>query len=241
MENLKNTLILSFEVGNDCNLKNMHPKCPINIREYRKRDIPISVEKIVESIKYAKEMKFSGYIAFHHYNEPLKYIDKILKIIEMNGDDKYLLWTNGILFDRHIKNNQFLRKFNVVYISCYYDNYREFFKKLQFEYGNIKILDVQLDDRIHTYDRIFKNQIGCKRPIIELPIDYFGNIHLCCYDWNNEYEIGNINDSNLKEIVQSNIYQKILLNVKKRLLDITDCPNVCLNCDSALFTSKFQA
>lgn len=53
---LSKTTFISFEINNDCNLKNQHDKCPINIRKYRKHDTALEVDDIVNCIIQAKEL-----------------------------------------------------------------------------------------------------------------------------------------------------------------------------------------
>ena len=84
-----------------------------------------------------------------------------------------------------------------------------------------------------------ENTLACKRPLFELPVDYYGNIHLCCMDWNNQFKIGNIFDTPLDEIVCSNEYQKLMEQSSKRLLD-ESCPEICKKCDKVwVFYPKY--
>ncbi|AJS57206.1 radical SAM/SPASM domain-containing protein [Paenibacillus sp. IHBB 10380] len=231
MLDLSKTTILSFEIGDDCNLQKCHKECPINARTYLKQEKHLTVEKIVESINQAKDMNFNGFVAFHNYNEPLLHKDKLLEIIEKAQPCKYLLWTNGLLLNRNVEKNEFLKKFDFICITCYFKKDISFFEQIKEFHGNVHIFDWELDDRLDAYSRDYFNEIGCKRPLFELPIDYYGNVHLCCFDWNNTYEIGNINDTSLTEIVNSDTYQNILASTKKKLLDRTTCPEICKNCN----------
>ena len=63
-----------------------------------------------------------------------------------------------------------------------------------------------------------------------MPIDYYGNVHLCCQDWNNEYKIGNVLNSTLKSIVQGDKYRK-LRNLSTDNLLKRDCPAICRKCN----------
>lgn len=228
---LSSTTILTFEVGSKCNLSELHVKCPINIRNYKYKGKPLSVDMIVSTIQQAQNLNFSGFIAFHYYNEPLIKKEMILQVIEQLPNQNYLLWTNGLLLDRVIENNQFLNLFSKVVITCYAQENMSFFKELQSKYQQITILEHELDDRVQSYSRSHNNTFGCKRPLHELPIDYYGNLHLCCYDWNNTYEIGNINMKSFNDIICDEPYQKVLKNTKKRLLDVNTYPEICQKCD----------
>lgn len=233
---LNNIMILSFEIGNDCNLKQIHEKCPINHRTYVNIEYALSTKKIVECIKEAMSIGFTGHVAFHYYNEPLLYKDKIEAIIHSAKEYKYLLFTNGLLLDENINNNSILKLFDVIYITCYEPNHMDFFRKIQDRYSNVKIFDWDLDDRAEIYKSDYNNLLGCKRPLFELPIDYYGNIHLCCYDWNNQYYIGNVHEKSLKDILASPCYENIIQMTKQRLLDLKTSPEICKYCNHILFT-----
>ena len=146
-----------------------------------------------------------------------------------------MIWTNALLLDRDVKKNEFLRKFKCVCITCYNPKDMEFFEALKEEYKHVEIFDWELDDRLDIYNSTKKNTFACKRPLFEIPIDYHGNIHLCCMDWNNEYRIGNIFDATLDEIVCGNDYQKLVENSQKRIIGDTS-PSICARCDKAWVT-----
>jgi len=233
---LSQTSLISFEINNDCNLKECHPRCPINVRRYKKMDRILDVDSVVECIYQARDLRFNGYVTFHNYNEPLLCKEKILEIISRAPDIKYLLWTNGLLLDRDVNKNEFLKKFKLVYISCYDLCDMPFFEKIQQFHPGVHVEVIELDDRLDTYTRKHNNGLGCKRPLFDLPIDYYGNVHMCCFDWNNEYEIGNIFDTSFKEVVLSLRYQKLIERSKRRLLDPDTAPDICKRCDKPWIT-----
>lgn len=227
--------ILSFEICDTCNLSQLHPQCPINSRQEREDD-GISVEMIVSTIQQAKEMNFAGYVAFHFYNEPLMATDKILEVIKQLPNQKYLLWTNGTLLGEKREENEFLNLFSRVIITCYSKDKMVFFTELKKSYPQITIIQHKLDDRLRSYSRQHNNYFSCKRPLYELPIDYNGNIYLCCYDWDNSYKIGNINKQSFKEIINGTMYQDIIGNAHIRLMNqtTTKFPEICRKCDKPM-------
>lgn len=233
---LSQTSLLSFEINNDCNLKEYHPQCPINIRQYKKKEKSLDVDTILDCLHQAKHLNFNGYVAFHNYNEPLMCKDQILEVIQRSPDTKYLLWTNGLLLDCDMEKNEFLKKFDLIYISCYDLRNKPFFESIQQFYPAVHVEVIELDDRLDTYTRNYVNQLACKRPFFDFPIDYYGNVHLCCFDWNNEYEIGNIFDTSFKDVVLSPRYQDLLKMSKRRLLDYRTCPDICKRCDKPWIT-----
>lgn len=239
MNELSEIKELSFEIGEDCNLKSVHKKCPVNIRKYNKKYGELKISRIIELIDEANDMGFNGYIAFHYYNEPLMYIDKIEKIISLRPNNKYLLWTNGTLLKKDIEKNKFLIKFSKVVITCYDFNRLEFYKNIKEHYKNVQIAVWDLDDRIHIYENEERNVYPCKRVLYEIPIDHYGNLHLCSEDWNNEYEIGNVINTSLKEIVSSTLFRHTRSMEKNGKL-IEDCPLICKRCISMSIKEDFD-
>lgn len=231
MKVLEETSLLSFEITNRCNLEHVHDKCPINCRQYQHIGKTLDKDIIVQTIRAAQEMGFTGMVAFHYYNEPLLKKDLILSIIEEVNDCKYLLWTNGLLLSRNIEENDFLKKFTHVCITCYDEKDVPFFQALSDYYKNIELFDWELDDRLDIYNKNKPNRLSCKRPLFEMPIDYYGNIHLCCMDWNNSYSIGNIIDHELSEILHGERYKNLISMCKRRLIDDNVCPPICKTCD----------
>ena len=230
MDELKELKILSLEIGQECNLAHIHNKCPINVRTSDNKFGNLTKQRIISLIDEAIALGFSGHIAFHYYNEPLLYIDLIKEIINERPENKYLLWTNGELLSETVEENSILNLFDNVIITCYDYNKINFYKKLQNFYKNIKIAVWELDDRINVYENKSESIYGCDRINCELPIDYYGNVHLCCQDWNNEYKIGNVLNSTLKSIVQGDKYRK-LRNLSTNNLLKRDCPAICRKCN----------
>jgi hypothetical protein len=152
---------------------------------------------------------------------------------------KFLLWTNGDLLDPNIDNNEFLKKFHNIVISNYGGRERyAYYAKLQKAYPNIvRIIDYQtiddLDNRKTIYENEPSNTFGCVRPFhIELPIDCYGNVHLCCRDYNNSCVIGNVKTQSILNIIRSETYRSCENSIKQPLLDLKTCPDVCKRCDA---------
>ena len=227
---LSKVQIIAIEVGGDCNLKQIHDKCPINHRRILHTEYgELTAKDITQAINEAVEMGFEGYFGFHFYNEPMLYKNEIQEIIEANNTVKYLLWTNGTML--HEGENKFLDLFNKVVITCYDEARLKLYMNLQKKYKQILIQKWDLDDRLDIYTQNKENNFGCKRIFFEIPIDYYGNVHLCCRDWNNTHFIGNIKDKGLTSVMQSNTYKNILDSVGKRILNLDNCPSICKHCD----------
>ncbi|OPZ25210.1 MAG: hypothetical protein BWZ02_02560 [Lentisphaerae bacterium ADurb.BinA184] len=42
----------------------------------------------------------------------------------------------------------------------------------------------------------------CLRPFVEMVVDFYGNIHACCYDWRGDVPLGNVHDAPFAWLVQ---------------------------------------
>jgi len=231
MKRLGETSLLSFEITNHCNLQHKHDMCPVNCRRYYKEGKALDKTSIVQTIKKAREMGFTGMVSFHYYNEPLLKKDLILSVMDEMPECKYLVWTNGILLSRNVKENQFLKRFTKVCITCYDIKDMPFFEELRDYYKNIEIFDWELDDRLEIYNKTNVNRLSCKRPLFEVPIDYYGNIRLCCMDWNSSYNIGNIFEEDFINIINGKKYQELIAMCKQRLINEDNSPKICKTCD----------
>jgi hypothetical protein len=133
---------------------------------------------------------FKGLTGFHYYSEPLLYIDRILYLIHLIGGD-YVLWTNGSLLTE--KSREWLPLFKQVSISLYSQEDADRILPIVRDLPNCQANPAPHDSRIAIYSDGDVNPGGCSRPMsCELPIDCWGDIHLCCSDYNGKIQIGNI-------------------------------------------------
>ena len=224
---LRNLNLLSFEIGPACQLTNLHKECPINLPERHPNPSfgHLTPSLIARSIDQAQEMGFQGWAAFHYYNEPLLYMKQILEVMDLTRYDKFLLWTNGLLLAEH---HSILDRFHTIHVTDYQLPDNPDFQKLMAEHPTVNwiIRNINLDDRIEISEPI-RETVSCTRPeYLELPIDYYGNIHLCCYDWRGDTQIGNIIDRELPEIIHSSTFQSVLVALKGG----ADPPSICKSC-----------
>jgi len=198
---MKYNQFLIFEICRECNLGEKHALCPNQHPErYANLDTstPLTNEKIIElAIEAYKEHEFIGYVGFHYYNEPLLEKRRILQIITAVREEvphaKFVLWTNGTMFD---ESTTWLGVFDKIVVTNYA---REKFPQLK-DHKDVTILKAALDKRIELDGGKF-NKKPCVRPYAEFIVDYYGNVHLCCMDWKGEVEIGNVHKEPLKQLI----------------------------------------
>lgn len=228
--NLSAMKMISFEMSGHCNLAKKHPRCPVSLRKYVSKN-RLTNEDILRVMDEAKALGFAGHFNFNYYNEPLMDLKRILSIIS-ERKEKYVLWTNGFLPDSRIEQNTFLSLFNQVVITCYDKKKLAFFQELKNKYGNIEIIDELMDNRLMVYESQLENPFGCRRPLLELPIDSHGDIHLCCVDWMCTCSIGNVTSNSLSDIINGMAYQKVIKAVCRPFLNSGNCPDICKKCVS---------
>lgn len=173
--------ILSFEIGGSCDFSVEHPWCPSN-NPTRYRDaktLPATDDHFLNFLDSALARNFSGLVAFHYYNEPAQQAERCEKLIEEIDKRKIktLLWTNG-----YKVSPELLPSFDYVFRTGYEKN------------GKGKLVPFQPDDRLQIYDTAPSAvECACYRPmILEMIVNYHGDMRLCCADWAGSAHIGNI-------------------------------------------------
>lgn len=216
---------LSFELSSKCNLARQHTWCPASVRDGG----ILSGDEIIGCIAEAKRAGFCGYVGFHYYNEPLLNFDVIRYVADKGAYSNLMLWTNGLLLEPH-----HVPYFKWIVVTNYPADTGidmapkvESLKK-QFPETQFSLIADNHDTRMGIYkNQKTKERVCCWRPLIEIPIDCEGNVHLCCQDWYGEVHLGNIRQHSLYEILTSRIYQTTVyaLACGKEVV-----PEVCKRC-----------
>lgn len=205
------TQYLIFEICTECNLGDDHARCP-NKHSDRyanlPHDTPMSDDQIVEiATALYLEHGFRGHIGFHYYNEPLMAAERMWRlmsrIVRVLPEASFTLWTNGTLlpgnpysmfglFDEIHVTDYGLRALPVRNLHAL----REYVSP-----GRLHIQRGRLDDRLHAIGEKVTTTASCNRMFTEFIVDYYGNVHLCCYDWQGLGSPGNIHTETLEELV----------------------------------------
>ena len=223
---------ISIEIGSDCNLKKVHSVCPANIM-HRRDDNILSVDEICTLMDEAIDNNFSGLFAFHFYNEPLMYIDRIREVIKKRPQYRYLLWSNGVLVNRVMESGFDFTLFEKIVFTCYDEKYRKNLELLEEMHKDVQIFTPDMDDRLNIYAEIPKKQFSCKKMMCELPIDCEGNVYICTFDYKKEYLLGNVRENSLLSIVNDEKYTRYFDSHKKLLMSDNAC-DLCKKCRRVL-------
>lgn len=228
---MNTTGYLIFETCKTCNLGKVHTRCPNQHRErfaWIGHDKPVPDGKLVDLAKEMHEVHgFAGRIGFHYYNEPLCSETRLWRLMDaidaaVHGA-RYTLWTNGT---RWPKSPQNLKRFEEVHLTNY--GLPEFPVDLEAWTDTLPHLQVhqwQLDNRITAV--VPETRQPCRRMFTEFVVDYYGNVHLCCYDWRGLGSPGNVQDMELSELVRR--WKAIREAISGRTMT-ADAPHVCLEC-----------
>ncbi len=194
-----NLQYLSFEINNRCNYIKEHPWCPINdpLRyPSHESKIPCSDEVIVKFALKMIERGFTGKIGWHYYNEPMLTINRGFRLMDQirskQYSTKFVLWTNGYGIDG--TSPAWLPLFDQVSVSLYNeeDTARLCTPRIE-DIPCVNCVPAPHDERKQVYDKEPDNPGGCRRPRdIEMPINYYGNIRMCCSDFRGHVSLGNI-------------------------------------------------
>lgn len=202
--------VIEFELGTGCNLGGLHAKCPNRHPErYAGLDTrrALDDETIVETATAAyKRFGFSGLVGWIYYNEPLLEMERMFSVMSRIREScpfaRFMLWSNGQLLPEQPDGR--FAAFEQLFISQY-DEAPDLTPKLaalhQIVGGRLRVLPHrQLDDRLQ---RLVPDdpEVACLRPYVELIVDAYGNIHLCCYDWRGEAFKANILVEDFEEVL----------------------------------------
>lgn len=225
---------LIFEITRDCNLGKLHPQCPnLHAERYGSLNVdePVPDRKIVEvAVAMYREHGFRGRIGFHFYNEPTMasgrmwtLMDKIAAKVSEAG---FVLWSNGTLLPDDC--SEFAR-FEEIHITDY-----------QLKKHPVRNLDAlkraqpmtqvhrwPLDNRLHGIGEEV-SFAPCHRMFTEFVVDYYGNVHLCCFDWQGQASLGNVQETPLGVLVAE--WQKVREQIGGTTMDPRS-PLACLKCE----------
>ena len=232
---MKLTGYLIFEVCRDCNLGDVHPRCP-NRHPQRYGtlpvDEPLSDDKIV-SIARAMYMEhgFRGRVGWHYYNEPLMDAERMFLLMEritvQVPQASFVLWTNGTLLPED-ENMELFRRFDEIRVTDYRLSATPVWHvaALVAVQPKTRVHAWGLDDRLHAIgDQV--SYKPCHRMFTEFIIDYFGNVHLCCFDWQGFGSIGNVRADSLPGLIQK--WREVRRQIGVPEMN-ADSPDVCLHC-----------
>ena len=197
---LQPTQYLIFEIVNTCNLANEHRNfCPAaQSRRYSHvaTTRPLDDAEIIACSRQAVELGFRGLIGWHYYCEPMLAWERLRELIPAIASQLasriggFTLWTNG--HNLETLSTAELQLFRQIIVTNYHgQDWNWLIQKA--EGVSVEIHPVAFDRRLRHCGR--GDQAPCYRVFNEFVIDYYGNGHLCCWDWQGRSQLGNIRDA----------------------------------------------
>jgi len=237
MMNLSFLETINFEINDECNLTNVHKRCPRNADRWKKlgRERPTSDEEFINFVKYCIDAEFGRRISPWYYNEPLSTPGRLTSLMDALPECKFNLWTNGTL----LKGNEgILRRMDWIMVTRYKETDIKTLGSLM-EDSRYNIVSKRgiLDDRINEdIEPHFKDKrTHCpKNTGSDIHIDYYGNLHICCMDWRGEIEIGNIQDDSPETLINKWNELRLGLDYSWNEKTFADIPHVCQLCTAWL-------
>ncbi len=188
------TQYLIFEIGRECNLGHLHVKCPNQHPDrYKHVDTSqaMSDDTIVDTaVAMIQEHGFRGLVGFHYYNEPTLEMERMWRVAtrirEREKSAKFVLWSNGTYGSPpYIDVIRSFDIFEQIHITQY-EQSRPHSGSPMAEQAGLFVHRWPFDDRL-TATGDEPGRLGsaapCCRMFTEMIFDYYGNVHLCCYDW----------------------------------------------------------
>jgi len=236
---MKYTGYLIFEIGKTCNLGKLHAECPnLNPDRFSRiiSDQTVPDSLVVELAAEAYQVHgFRGRIGWHYYNEPLMAearMWRLMDAIDARVPARYTLWTNGTRWPKKPEN---LARFEEVHVTDYgitdqpvdREAWRQVVPHVQFQ-------SWRLDDRVTVdpQDSLYP----CRRMFTEFIVDYYGNVHLCCYDWRGLGSPGNVHTDSLADLAKR--WQAIRESISGSMMT-PDAPEVCRRCAMRCGITRF--
>jgi hypothetical protein len=236
---MKYTGYLIFEIGKTCNLGKLHAECPnLNPDRFSRiiSDQTVPDSLVIELAAEAYQVHgFRGRIGWHYYNEPLMAearMWRLMDAIDARVPARYTLWTNGTRWPKKPEN---LARFEGVHVTDYgvpdqpidREAWRQVVPHVQFQ-------SWRLDDRVTVdpQDSLYP----CRRMFTEFIVDYYGNVHLCCYDWRGLGSPGNVHTDSLADLAKR--WQAIRESISGSMMT-PDAPEVCRRCAMRCGITRF--
>lgn len=205
--NFSDLRYLSFEVAPACNLQVAHAFCPVNdplrypLHEGR---VPCPDATVASFAKKVHDRGFKGLVGFHYYCDPLMNVDRMLSLMDRIRKEvpeaRYILWTNGTLLQPVHRN--WLEAFEKVVITMHDRSAEERIKGITNGLPNVQLADPYYDARLDIYSASGRVVGPCIRPAkIELPVNYFGWVRLCCADYRGWVSLGNIDQEDHDKVL----------------------------------------
>lgn len=238
---------LEFETTAYCNRKCDY--CPnVDFERFGEKENFLMKDEVFETlVNQLEDLKFKGMISPHLYGEPMSDYRLLewVKILRNKLPDCYIkIVTNGDYLNQSNFKNFINAGVNIFYISKHSKKLKKDCRELlenlpkndfdkyilvQDFYSDFNYSQDMFTNRGGSID--LKNQVIKKAPVncsySTYPvINVFGDLILCCQDFNNDYVFGNITKKHLKDIW----FDEKNIKLRKRIYDYRFDLKICREC-----------
>jgi MoaA/NifB/PqqE/SkfB family radical SAM enzyme len=218
---------VSIELSNLCNYTHLHKKCPVS--RYK-------IKKILESEIFFKvidelaEYDFNGEIAFHRYNEPMldrRFYDFLEYVNKKLPQAKIFILTNGSFLNQETLKRLEQYTIFLITVSSYSFKEHDRLSRLQTSIP-YRVYYSHLDDREDIYSRKpINSREPCYATLRDITVNCYGDLSICCLDWQNRCTFGSLKDHTLKELLNAPAF----LEVHRDLFHGRRNLEICRRCD----------
>jgi 8-amino-3,8-dideoxy-alpha-D-manno-octulosonate transaminase len=234
---------ISIETCPICNRKCIF--CPIR-NDTTPREM-MSNELFDKIIRELKELNYRREIILSLYGEPLldKRLEKFVRKIKVELGSKVTFFTNGDFLTTKRFRELVFAGVDLIVVTQHDPEPSETIKNLfsqissaEWKYISYKI--IKEDSQILT-NRGGLVEVNTLHPITCIPSLIFvradGSIPLCCNDYYNEVNFGNVNQKKLIDIWNSPFYRKIRNELKRGVFNF----EICKRCRGTLLPKKYES
>lgn len=214
----KETQRVTFELSNICNYASIHPLCPTS-KFTEKKVLPAAVVRGVMDVLGAEG--YSGWVAFYGYSEPL--IDpRFMSLVEyakkVCPGCRPMVTTNGFMLTQEMLDDLGEAGFSYARISAYTEPEYQRLAALRSKKVELHVRKMggeKWRPRIGDYDKPENGfKAPCFAPLIDIRITLAGKVGLCCVDYEDRYDFGDLREKPFLEIVGSGKLQEIQAGLK---------------------------
>jgi GTP 3',8-cyclase len=226
---------VAIEVNQHCNRRCGY--CPVSIAPKPVREIDRDL--FGEIIRQLQEMRFDGKIKYHFYNEPL--LHKELETLVAHAraclpKARNIIYTNGDALSGERARSLFAAGVRQFIVTDHGGRTPTLFvrtakSRIQFRWSKVivRTIDAQtfLFNRGGLLDLTRTRRFRyCAYPAYEVIVDISGNVRMCCNDYFGVHSFGNILETPLRQIWES----EALAGLRQELLKGIFRLDICRNC-----------
>jgi len=241
--------ILSLEMGLGCNLAPLHPQCPNGLGSARYADLPKDIyltdPVIVDVVRtFYSDFDFRGWVNFSFYNEPTLELARLFRLVDavrvVAPEVKFMLLTNGTLLPADLTP---FKVFDWIGVTDYGHEQTPNPERLLALYDTVGMGHYTPEPRgvfVHTakLDRrmrglgVDRSDAPCVYPFKDLTIDFYGNAHLCCFDWRGQANLGNVLLDSIPVVLKR--WEAVMRSISGQKMT-PDAPESCRRCQAVRF------